>query len=161
MPGLDDSNPATPRAERRPIKGWSEPDATERLKILRETRHVAVVGVSSDPARASHEVAAYLRSYPEHFSVSLVNPRESKILGRPVFPTLSDLDSPPDLVDVFRRPEYLPAIAEEAVAVGASTLWLQLGLYSPEAAEIALRGGLRVVMDRCLKVDHALVCDAL
>ena len=114
-----------------------------------------MVGVSSNPARPSNFVATYLLSYPEDFDVTFVNPREKEILGRPVVPSLKDLPEPPGIVDAFRRPEDLPAIAQEAVEVGAKVLWIQLGLWSPEAAQIASAAGLAVVMDRCLKIEHA------
>ena len=84
-----------------------------------------------------------------------MNPREKEILRRRVYASLAELPVVPDLVDAFRRPEDLPEVAREAVALGAKTLWIQLGLWSAEAAEIALAGGLRVVMDRCLKIEHA------
>ena len=85
----------------------------------------------------------------------MVNPRETEILGLPAYPSLADLPKVPDIVDVFRRNEDLPGIAEEAVAVGAKTFWAQLGLWNPDAALIATEGGLNVVMDRCTKIEHA------
>ena len=142
-------------ADHEPVPGWSPPSAKERLAIIRENRSVARVGVSSNPARPSHFVATYLLSYPRDFDVTFVNPRESEILGHPVVPTLKDLPEAPGIVDAFRRPEDLPGIAAEAVEVGAKVLWIQLGLWSPEAAQIASEGGLQVVMDRCLKIEHA------
>jgi hypothetical protein len=138
-----------------PVRGWTPPSARERLAILRETRSIALVGVSSNRARPSNFVATYLLSSSADYDVYFVNPREKEILGRPVYATLADLPVAPDLVDAFRRPEDLPEVAREAVAIGAKTLWIQLGLWSAEAAEIALAGGLRVVMDRCLKIEHA------
>jgi hypothetical protein len=138
-----------------PVRGWTPPSARERLAILRETRSIAMVGVSSNRARPSNFVATYLLSSSADYDVYFVNPREKEILGRPVYATLADLPVAPDLVDAFRRPEDLPEVAREAVAIGAKTLWIQLGLWSAEAAEIALAGGLRVVMDRCLKIEHA------
>jgi hypothetical protein len=140
---------------RAPVRGWTPPSARERLAILRETRSIAMVGVSSNRARPSNFVATYLLSSSADYDVYFVNPREKEILGRPVYATLADLPVAPDLVDAFRRPEDLPEVAREAVAIGAKTLWIQLGLWSAEAAEIALAGGLRVVMDRCLKIEHA------
>jgi predicted CoA-binding protein len=131
------------------------PSAKERLRILEETATVAVVGASSNPARASYFVATYLLSSSAGYTVWFVNPRETSILGQPVYPSLAELPGPPDLVDVFRRSEELPGVAEEAVAVGAKTFWAQLGLYSEEAAAIAQRGGLAVVMNRCVKIEHA------
>ncbi len=138
-----------------PVRGWTAPSARERLAILRDTRSIAMVGVSSNRARPSHFVATYLLSSSADYEVYFVNPREKEILGRPVYATLADLPRAPDLVDAFRRSDDLPEVAREAVAIGAKTLWIQLGLWSAEAAEIALAGGLRVVMDRCLKIEHA------
>jgi uncharacterized protein len=134
---------------------WQPPTASERLRILNRTRTIAMVGASSNPARASHFVATYLLSSSTDFIVWFVNPREESILGRPVYPTLADLPEPPDLVDVFRRATELTGVAAEAVAVGASTFWPQLGLWSEQAAELAHRGGLAVVMNRCIKIEHA------
>jgi len=108
------------------------------------TTTVAMVGASSNQARASNFVATYLLSQPDDFELWFVNPRETEILGRPVYPSLEDLPGTPDMVDVFRRPADLPGVAEEAVAVGASSLWIQLGLWSDEAASIAHDAGLDV-----------------
>lgn len=134
--------------------GWTPPSAGERYALIEASRSVALVGASSNPARASNFVATYLLGSTD-LDLLPVNPRETEILGRPVVPSLSDLAEPPDLVDVFRRAEDCPAVAEEAVAVGARVLWLQLGIWSAEAARIALDGGMAVVMDRCLKIEHA------
>jgi predicted CoA-binding protein len=134
---------------------WHPPSARERLAILEQTKTVAVVGASSNPARPSYFVATYLLSSSTDFVVSFVNPRETSILGRPVYPSLAALPEPPDLVDVFRRAEDLPEVAREAVAAGARVFWAQLGLWSDEAAAIASAAGLAVVMDRCLKIEHA------
>ena len=135
--------------------GWQPPSARERLAILRATRTVALVGASSNRARPSNFVATYLLSSSTDYTVWFVNPRESEILARPVYPSLAALPEPPDLVDVFRRSEDLPAVAKEAVAAGAHTFWAQLGLWNEEAAGIAHDAGLSVVMDRCLKIEHA------
>jgi predicted CoA-binding protein len=134
---------------------WRPPGARERLRILEDTRTIAVVGASSNPARASFFVATYLLSSSTDYTVWFVNPRETSILGQPVHPSLADLPGTPDLVDVFRRSEELPGVAAEAVAIGARTFWAQLGLHSDEAARIAHEAGLNVVMDRCLKIEHA------
>jgi predicted CoA-binding protein len=123
-------------------------------RILRDTRTVAIVGASASPARASHEVWTYLRSRSD-FELYLVNPTISEIEGTPVYPSLADLPVVPDLVDVFRRDEYLPSVLDDTIAVGAKTLWLQLGLRHEQVARDAEAAGLNVVMDRCLKVDHA------
>jgi uncharacterized protein len=134
---------------------WQPPSAGERLAILSRTRTVAMVGASSNPARPSHFVATYLLSSSTDFTVWFVNPRETSILGHPVYPSLDALPEPPDLVDVFRRAEDLPDVARDAVAVGARTFWCQLGLWNEEAAGVAVGGGLAVVMNRCLKIEHA------
>lgn len=139
-----------------PVEGWSEPTARERLRIIQDAATVAMVGVSSKPERASHFVATYLTSSAaSDLEVYFVNPTEDEVLGRTVYPSLEALPSTPDIVDVFRRAEACPEVAREAAAVGAGTLWLQLGIWSPEACRIALRSGMSVVMDRCLKIEHA------
>jgi len=133
---------------------WTAPSAQERLEILRRTRRVAIVGMSSKPARPSYFVATYLMADSD-YELSFVNPTETEILGRPVYPSLAALPEPPDLVDVFRRHDELLTVADEAIAAGARTLWMQLGLWHEEAAERAAAAGLDVVMDRCLKIEHA------
>ena len=136
---------------------YREPSAWERLAILRATRTVAIVGLSTDPSRASYFVATYLLSSSCTFDrVWFVNPKGGEALGRPVYPSLAELPEVPDLVDVFRRAEDLPAVAEEVVALeGTKTFWAQLGLHSQEAARIAAGAGRNVVMNRCLKIEHA------
>jgi uncharacterized protein len=129
--------------------------ARQRHEILTAARTVAMVGASSNRARPSYFVATYLLSSSSDFEVWFVNPRETEILGRPVVPSLDALPAAPDIVDVFRRAEDVPGVAQEAIAVGASVLWMQLGVRSPDAAALALAGGLDVVQDRCLKIEHA------
>lgn len=133
---------------------WVGPSALERLAILRRTTSVAIVGASPRPERASNFVATYLLASSD-FDVYFVNPNADSILGRPVFRTLADLPAAPDLVDVFRRPADLPEVLDDAIAVGAKTLWLQFGLYDVDIARRAQDAGLAVVMDRCLKIEHA------
>jgi len=133
---------------------WSAPDARTRLALLRATRTVAMVGASPNASRASNFVATYLLA-ESGYDVWFVNPTVAEILGRPVYPSLGDLPGRPDIVDVFRRPDELAAVAEEAIAAGASTLWLQLGLWDDAVAERASGAGVHVVMDRCLKIEHA------
>ncbi len=135
--------------------GWTPPTARERQALIARTHTVAMVGASSNAARPSYFVATYLLSSSTDFDVYLVNPREREILGRPVYPSLADLPVTPDLVDVFRRPEDLPEVAQEAISVGAKAFWCQLGLWSDEAAAVAYAAGLDVVMNRCLKIEHA------
>ena len=131
------------------------PDATraERLDIIRSNGSVALVGVSANPIRSSNFVAAYLvrtrmRTYP-------VNPAYDDVLGMTCYPSLSELPEAPDIVDIFRRPEAIPGIVDEAIAVGAKVVWFQLGLRHDEAARRAVDAGLQVVQDRCLKIEHA------
>jgi predicted CoA-binding protein len=133
---------------------WQGPGALERLRILRSTTSVAIVGASTNPARASYFVASYLLS-SSAYDVYFVNPRASEILGHPVYPSLADLPVVPDLVDVFRRHEDLPSVLDDTLAVGARTLWLQLGLRHEDVARQGETAGLDVVMDRCLKIEHA------
>ena len=133
---------------------WQSPGASARLSLLRRTKTVAIVGASDNPARASFFVGTYLLS-SSPYEVYFVNPRADEILGHPAYASLADLPVVPDLVDVFRRHEDLPGVAREAVDVGAKALWLQLGSWNEEAAAIAEAGGLEVVMDRCIKIEHA------
>ncbi|HET9601203.1 MAG TPA: CoA-binding protein [Acidimicrobiales bacterium] len=133
---------------------WVNPGAQERQRILERTRSVAMVGASPNPARASYFVLTYLLADSD-FQLFLVNPTATEILGLKVYPSLADLPEKPDLIDVFRRVDDLPGVAEDAIAVGADTLWFQLGLRHDEAAERAHDAGLTVVADRCLKIEHA------
>ncbi|WP_419841532.1 CoA-binding protein [Candidatus Poriferisodalis sp.] len=137
------------------VDGWAEPSAAQRQALLGRTESVAMVGVSANPARPSHFVATYLLSSSTDFDVYLVNPAADEILGRPCYRRLADLPAVPDLVDVFRRPADLAGVALEAIDVGAQAFWAQLGLWSPQAARLAHDAGLDVVMDRCLKIEHA------
>ena len=138
-----------------PVPGWSEPSAAERLGVLRSVRTIAMVGVSAKPERPSNFVATYLLSSSTDYDVYFVNPACDEILGRRCYSSLADLPVRPDLVDVFRRLEDVPGVAKESVTVGAKAFWTQFGLWSPEAARIALDGRMDLVMDRCLKVEHA------
>jgi predicted CoA-binding protein len=133
---------------------WQGPGLPDRMRILRTTTSVAIVGASANPARASYFVASYLLS-SSSYDVYFVNPRATEILGHRVYPSLADLPVVPDLVDVFRRHDDLPSVLDETVAVGAKTLWLQLGLWHEDVARGAEAAGLDVVMNRCLKIEHA------
>lgn len=144
-----------PQDERTPVEAWSPPRARHRLEIIQSSRTVALVGVSSKKERPSNFVATYLVSSSTEFDVYFVNPGESEILGRPCFPSLADVPVVPDIVDVFRAPEHCPSVAREAAEKDADVLWLQLGIWSPEAARIGVDAGMEVVMDRCLKIEHA------
>lgn len=143
--------PATAQAE---VRTWQGPSAQERLAVLRKAKSIAIVGASNNPSRASYFVATYLLS-SSPYDVYFINPRETEILGKPAYASLADLPVVPDIVDVFRRHEDLPGVAQEAVDAGAKTLWLQLGSWNEEAAAIAENAGLDVVMDRCVKIEHA------
>ncbi len=133
---------------------WQGPTAPERLGILRRAKSIAIVGASNNPSRASYFVATYLLS-SSPYDVYFVNPRATEILGQPVYASLADLPVVPDIVDVFRKHDDLPGVAQEAVEIGAKALWLQLGSWNEEAAKIAEDAGLDVVMDRCVKIEHA------
>ena len=134
---------------------YVEPSARDRKAILDRTATIAIVGASSNPSRASNFVMTYLASSVCDFELYPVNPGETEINGYRCYPSLAELPVVPDLVDVFRKSDDCPAIAAETVAVGASTLWLQLGIVSEEAAAIGLEAGLDVVMNRCTKIEHA------
>ena len=121
--------------------------------IINRAKRVAIVGLSPNELRASYFVGYYLRRHG--YEVVPVNPREESILGVRSYPSLADVPEPVDVVDVFRAPDAVPEIAREAVASGAGALWLQYGVISAEGAQIAVDGGLDVVMDRCMKVEHA------
>lgn len=129
--------------------------AYERLRILTTHRTIAMVGLSADPMRPSHFAAIYMQA--EGYDIVPVNPRYAgqTILGQPVYASLSDIPRPIEIVDVFRKPADVPPIAEEAIAIGAKVLWLQLGVVNEEAAAAARAAGLDVVMDRCVKIEHA------
>ena len=131
----------------------TEASPRDRLRILRQSESAALVGVSANPLRSSNFVATYLtrtdlRIYP-------VNPNYEEVLGLRCYPSLAELPEVPDIVDCFRRPEDLPGVVEEAIAVGAKVVWFQLGLRNEEAAARAVEAGLEVVQDRCLKIEHA------
>jgi predicted CoA-binding protein len=112
-----------------------------------------MVGLSSNPFRPSHFAAIYLIS--EGYDVIPVNPRESQVLGRQSYPSLAALPGPVEIVDIFRETAAVPAIVEEAITAGAKVIWMQLGVIHEEAAERARQAGLEVVMDRCMKIEHA------
>ncbi|GLZ43421.1 CoA-binding protein [Actinokineospora sp. NBRC 105648] len=129
---------------------WQDLAVIERL--VRESRTVAVVGLSASPTRPSHGVASYLRS--AGLTVYPVNPGLESWEGLPAYASLAEVPGEIDIVDVFRQPAFAVEVAAAAVEVGAGALWMQLGVISPEAAEVAAAGGLDVVMDRCLGVEH-------
>ena len=130
---------------------YQDPIAIQRVLLAAKT--IAIVGLSGNQLRASNFVGFYLQRHG--YRVIPVNPKEAEILGEKSYASLSEISEPVDIVDVFRRPEALPEIAREAVAIGAKTLWCQYNVINEEGARIAEAGGLTVIMDRCLKVEHA------
>ena len=130
---------------------YQDPLAIQR--VLLDAKTIAIVGLSGNPLRASNFVGFYLQRHGYH--IIPVNPREPEILGERSYPSLRDIPVPVDIVDVFRAPAALPAIARDAVAIGAKCLWCQFSVINEEGARIAEEGGLTVIMDRCLKVEHA------
>jgi predicted CoA-binding protein len=122
-------------------------------RVLHTAKTIAIVGLSNNELRASYFVGYYLKRHGYH--VIPVNPRETEILGQTSYPSLLDVPEPIDVVDVFRAPDALPGIARDAVAIGAGTLWCQYGVINDEGARIAEDGSVTVIMDRCLKVEHA------
>lgn len=129
-------------------------DATLR-DILTTNRVIAVVGYSDNPVRVSNRIGGYLKQ--AGYKVYAVNPTVKQVDGEPAYASLSDVPEPIDIVNVFRRPEYLEGVVEDAIAVGAKVVWAQLGVYDDAAARRASEAGLQVVMDRCIKVDHNML----
>lgn len=125
----------------------------QRLRILERYRRIAMVGLSSNPFRPSHFAALYLMA--EGYDVIPVNPREASILAHTSYPSLSAIPGGIEVVDIFREPAAVPAIVDEAIAAGAKVIWMQLGVIHEEAAARARAAGLEVVMDRCMKIEHA------
>ena len=123
-------------------------------ELLRSSQNVAIVGISDKPDRPSYGVAQYLIEN-SHFTLFFVNPLLETVLGLPVYKSLAEIPVKIDIVDVFRRPSDCLAVLEEAIAIGAQSIWLQLGISVPEVAERGSVAGLSVVMDRCIKIDYA------
>ena len=127
--------------------------SADRIRILERYRRIAMVGLSSNPFRPSHFAAIYLLA--QGYDVIPVNPREKEVLGRMSYPSLDGVPGPIEIVDIFREPAAVPAIVDQAIARGAKVVWMQLGVIHEEAAERARQAGLEVVMDRCMKIEHA------
>jgi len=127
--------------------------AADCLRILQIYRRIAMVGLSANPFRPSHFAAIYMLS--KGYDIIPVNPRETRILGRPCYASVRDAPGPIEIVDIFREPSAVPEVVEDAIAVGAKVVWMQLGIIHEEAAERARQAGLEVVMDRCVKIEHA------
>jgi uncharacterized protein len=133
------------------LSRYQDPKTIQR--VIHSAKTVAIVGLSNNPLRASYFVGFYLKRHG--YRVIPVNPREKEILGETSFKSLADVPVAVDIVNVFRAPDALPAIAREAVAAGAKNLWCQFTVINEEGGRIAEAGGLSVVMDRCIKVEHA------
>lgn len=121
--------------------------------LIEHTRTIAVVGISTDPGKPGHYVPLYMQQHG--YRIVPVNPRYPEVLGELCYPSLAAIPFAVDMVNVFRRAEDCPQVAEQAAAIGCKSLWLQLGIVSSEAERIASTAGIEVVMDRCLKVEHA------
>ena len=122
-------------------------------RVIHSAKTIAVVGLSSNELRASYFVGYYLKRHG--YQVIPVNPRETEILGEKSYASVLDVPVPVDIVNVFRAPDALPGIARDAVTIGAGAMWCQFGVINAEGAQIAEDGGVPVIMDRCLKVEHA------
>jgi predicted CoA-binding protein len=129
------------------------PSDDEIIDILRPPKTIAVVGISDKPERDSYDVAKYLQD--QLYRVIPVNPMLQRVLNRPCYPSLRDIPERVDIVDIFRRSEAVPEIVDEAIAIGAKVVWMQLGVVNEAAAEKAEEAGLMVVMHRCIKVEHS------
>ncbi|MCD9024259.1 CoA-binding protein [Cohnella silvisoli] len=134
---------------------YVHPSREEIKQILLDSQTIAVVGLSDDPSKTSHMVSEAMQR--KGYRIIPVNPNATSILGETSYASLKDVPVPIDIVNVFRRPEHTPPIAVEAVAAGAKVLWLQLGISNEEAATIATEGGLKIIMDRCIKVEDSIL----
>ncbi|MCX7822603.1 MAG: CoA-binding protein [Syntrophobacterales bacterium] len=137
-------------------KGCEIPDYIasdeEVVELLKSAKTVAVVGISHNEDRDSHKVAKYLKEHG--YKVIPVNPKYKEVLGEPCYPDLKSIPERVDVVDIFRNVEAIPGIVDEAIQVGAGAVWMQLGLTHNEAAEKAKQAGLKVVMNKCMKIEH-------
>jgi predicted CoA-binding protein len=130
------------------------PSDEEIRELLLSTKTIAIVGVSANTDRASYHVARYLQGKTD-YELFFVNPAAEEILGQKVYKSLSEIEQEIDLVDVFRKPADCLAVLDEAIAIKAKSVWLQLGISVPEVKSVGEAAGLSVIMDRCIKIDHA------
>ncbi len=128
-------------------------------RILRDSHTIAVVGLSANWFRPSYFAAKYMQDHG--YRIIPVNPTYKEVLGQTCYPNLAAIPGPIDIVDCFRKPQEMVEIARAAVAIRAKVLWMQLGIVNPEAAKIAVDAGLDVVMDRCVKIEHARILGGL
>jgi predicted CoA-binding protein len=133
---------------------WRPQSSSEIKEILQQSKNVAIVGISNKEDRASYQVARWLQAN-SHFTLYFVNPVIEEVLGQKTYPSLADIPEQIDIVDVFRKAEDCPPVLGKALAIGAKTIWLQLGISSEEVAEKGTAAGMEVVMDRCIKIDYA------
>jgi len=133
---------------------WTAPTNAEVKSLLQESKTVAIVGISNKEDRASYQVAKWLQAH-SHFTLFFVNPVIDEVLGQKTYPSLAEIPEQIDIVDVFRKAEDCPSVLEMAIAIGAKSIWLQLGISNDEVASKGSEAGMQVVMDRCIKVDYA------
>jgi predicted CoA-binding protein len=133
---------------------WTAPTNAEVMSLLQESKTVAIVGISNKEDRASYQVARWLQEN-SHFTLFFVNPVIDEVLGQKTYPSLAEIPEQIDIVDVFRKAEDCPSVLEKAIAIGAKSIWLQLGISSDEVAAKGFEAGMKVVMVRCIKVDYA------
>lgn len=132
------------------------PDMAQRRELLKRVKTIAVVGLSPDPSRPSHEVSAAMQGYG--YRIIPVHPVAREVLGEKAYPKLSDVTAPIDLVNVFRAPQYVDEVVDECLRLKLGAIWIQLGIVNDGAAERARAGGMVVVMDRCIYVDYRDLC---
>jgi predicted CoA-binding protein len=132
---------------------WSAPTNSDVKALLEGAKNVVIVGISDKEDRASFQVARWLQAN-SHFTLFFVNPVIDEVLGQKTYASLADISEPIDIVDVFRKSEDCPATLDKAIAVGAKSIWLQLGIINDEVSERGTAAGMQVVMDRCIKVDY-------
>ena len=132
---------------------WTAPTNAEVKSLLQESKSVAIVGISNKEDRASYQVARWLQQN-SHFTLYFVNPVIDEVLGEKTYASLADIPVKIDIVDVFRKAEDCPSVLEEAIAMGAKSIWLQLGIVSDEVAANGSAGGMQVVMDRCPAIEY-------
>ncbi|MFM6940542.1 MAG: CoA-binding protein [Candidatus Planktophila sp.] len=133
---------------------WSAQSQDDIKAILQRSKNVAIVGISNKEDRASYQVAKWLQGH-SHFNLYFVNPVIDEVLGEKTYASLADIPDHIDIVDVFRKAEDCPSVLDKAIAIKASTIWLQLGISNDEVAEKGAASGMQVVMDRCIKIDYA------
>lgn len=133
---------------------WTAPTNAEVKNLLQGSKNVAIVGISNKEDRASYQVAKWLQEN-SHFTLFFVNPVIDEVLGQKTFPSLADIPEQIDIVDVFRKAEDCPTVLEKAIAISAKSIWLQLGISNDEVSAKGTSAGMKVVMDRCIKIDYA------